>query len=236
MRKIMMVMAGALLLSGCSDNQVILPKENSVENSLESATTAPDLLLAENKNDQVAIYGRAQGDVFSSLTVQIDQASQTYSWSNVSNPSFYPVIYRGSLGTEGKDMIVIVLTKGTGTGIHESEVHVLRPDFTEIPVIDPREFVLKEIQLELHREKALRHYTLKVNEREYSYDIDDRDSSDWFEQPSVQNIIRYDVRDQELVAELPIQIAIGQYLGNAIVKYRLVNGELRPSTVELSVE
>ncbi|MGR6541629.1 hypothetical protein [Paenibacillus tundrae] len=56
MRKIMMVMVGALLLSGCSDNQVILPKGNSVENSLESATTIPDLLLAENKNDQVAIW------------------------------------------------------------------------------------------------------------------------------------------------------------------------------------
>lgn len=232
----MMVMTGALLLSGCSDDQIILPKGNSVENSLESATTVSELLLTENKNDQVAIYGRAQGDVFSSLTVQIDQAAQTYSWSNVSNLSFYPVIYRGSLGAEGEDLIVIVLTKGTGTGVHESEVHVLRPDFTEIPVIDPREFVLKEVQLELHREQGLRHYTLKVNEREYSYDIDDRDSSDWFEQPSVQNIIRYDVQDQGLVAELPIQIAIGQYLGNAIVEYRLVNGELRPSTMELSVE
>lgn len=229
-----MVMTGALLFSGCSDNQVILPKANSVENSLELATTVPDLLLTENKNDQVAIYGRAQGDVFSSLTVQIDKATQTYSWSNVSNPSFYPVIYRGSLGTEGENLIVVVLTKGAGTGIHESEVHVLRPDFTEIPVVDPIEFAMNQMKLELYTEQGLRHYTITANEHEYSYEFNDRDSSDWFDQPNVQHIVRYDVQNHELVAELPIQISLGHYLGNAIVKYRLHNGELQPSTFELS--
>lgn len=56
----------------------------------------------------------------------------------MTNPSFYPQLSVIDLDADGEDEMVIVLTKATGTGVHDSEVHVLKSDFTEITVSDPK--------------------------------------------------------------------------------------------------
>ncbi|WP_169834377.1 hypothetical protein [Paenibacillus donghaensis] len=54
------------------------------------------------------------------------------------NPSFYPEIALGNLDGKGEDEFVLILTTGTGTGVHESEVHVLTREMAEIPVVASR--------------------------------------------------------------------------------------------------
>ncbi|MEK3778722.1 hypothetical protein MHB85_30015 [Paenibacillus sp. FSL K6-4396] len=54
---------------------------------------------------------------------------------NVANPSFYPQISVVDLDADGEDEVVVVLIQGTGSGVHDSKVHVLRTDFIEISVL-----------------------------------------------------------------------------------------------------
>ncbi|WP_336766134.1 hypothetical protein [Paenibacillus sp. USHLN196] len=245
MKKIIIVtMVGAILLSGCgANNQSSSPAkidENaSTESASTPATSIPNILLSETSDKKIAVYGvqeKAQEDLFSSLDVVINGESKTFNWKNVSNPSFYPQISVIDLDADGEHEIVIVLTKATGTGIHDSEVHVLKSDFTEISVSDPKEFVLNNIKVDLKKEKETRQYTVSVDGKEYSFEFSESDSSDWFEQPTVQNIVRFGIKDNQLIAELPIQISTGNYLGDAIVRYAFVNGKLEPSKIEITKE
>lgn len=134
----------------------------------------------------------------------INGETKTFNWINVTNPSFYPQISVIDLDSDGENEIVIVLTKATGIGIHNSEVHVLKSDFTELSVSDPKEFVLNNIKVDLKKVKETRQYTVSV--------------------------------DGKLIAELPIQISIGHYLGDAIVRYAFVNGRIEPSKIEFTKE
>ncbi|PWW38089.1 MULTISPECIES: hypothetical protein [Paenibacillus] len=245
MKKIIIVtLVGAILLSGCGmNNQSSSPakidKNASKENTTTPATSTPNTLLSETSDKKIAIYGvqdKAQKDMFSSLDVVINGETKTFNWINVTNPSFYPQISVVDLNADGKDEIVIVLTKGTGTGVHDSEVHVLKSDFTEISVSDPRKFVLSNIKVDLKTDKGIRKYTLSVDGQEHLFEFSESDSNDWFEQPTVQNILKFGIKDNQLIAELPIQISTGNYLGDAIVRFAFVNGKLEPSKIEITKE
>lgn len=155
LRKIMIVtMVGAILLSGCgANNQSSSPKKID-GNASTPVTSIPNTLLSGTSDKKIAIYGvqeKAQKDIFSSLDVVINGETKTFNWINITNPSFYPQISVIELDADGEDEIVIVLTKGAGTGVHDSEVHVLKSDFTEISVSDPREFVLSHLKVNLKK-------------------------------------------------------------------------------------
>lgn len=245
MKKIIIVtLVGAILISGCgainqSSSPAKIDTNVSKENATTSATSTPNKLLTETSDKKIAIYGVQeieQKDMFSSLNVVINGEAKTFHWNNVTNPSFYPQISVVDLNADGKDEIVIVLTKGTGTGVHDSEVHVLESDFSEILVSDPRKFVLSNIKVYLKTDRDIRKYTLSVDGQEYLFEFSESDSNDWFEQPTVQNILRFGLKDNQLIAEIPIQISTGNYLGDAIVRYAFVNGKLEPSKIEISKE
>lgn len=102
--------------------------------------------------------------------------------------------------------------------------------------MDAKEFVQNNIKVDLKTDKDIRQYTVSVDGQKYSFEFSESDSSEWFEQPTVQNIIRYGIKDNDLIAELPIQISAGNYLGDAIVRYALVDGKLEPSKIEISKE
>jgi len=245
LKKISIVtMVGAILLCGCGANNQTSSPANTYEaasglNATPPATSTPNSLLSETSDQKIAIYGvqdKAQKDMFSSLDVVINGETKTFNWINVKNPSFYPQISVIDLDADGEDEIVIVLTKGTGTGVHDSEVHVLKSDFTEISVSDPKEFVLSNIKVDLETVKEVRKYTVSLDKQEYSSEFNESDSNDWFEQPTVQNILRFSLKDNQLIAELPIQISAGHYLGDAIVRYVFVNGKFEPSKIEIAKE
>lgn len=243
LKKIIIVaMLGVILLSGCGANdQSLSPPQIEESTPKESITTldtsTPNILLSETSDRKIAIYGvqdRAQKDIFSSLDVVINGATKRFTWNNVTNPSFYPQLSVIDLDADGEDEMVIVLTKATGTGVHDSEVHVLKSDFTEITVSDPKKYVLSHIKVDLKADKEIRQYTVSVDGRKHSFEFSENDSNDWFEQPTVQNILRFEIKDSHLIAELPIQISTGHYLGEAIVRYALINGRFEPSEIEMT--
>jgi len=241
-KKFIVTMVGTLLLSGCGvNNQSTSPAKVHENKSKESVSTSvestPKTLLSETSDKKIAVYGvQEKGDFFSSLDVAINGETKTFDWSNVTNSAFYPQISVIDLNEDGENEIVIILTKGTGTGIHDSEVHVLKTDFTEIPVTDPKDFVKNNIKVDLKTDKDIWQYTVSADGHKYSFEFSESDSSEWFEQPTVQNILRYVTKDNELISELPIQISVGNYLGDAIVTYAMVNGKLEPSQIEVLKE
>ncbi|CAI6080574.1 hypothetical protein PAECIP112173_02932 [Paenibacillus sp. JJ-100] len=242
MKKIIIgTMIGAMLLSGCgANNSSIRPAKVEENKSPERMdATAPDILLSESSNKKAAVYGvQEEGDLFSRLAVVIDGERRVFQWSNVTNPSFYPQISVVDLNEEGKEEVVIVLTKGTGTGIRDSEVHVLQTDFTEIPVSNPIKFVQDHIQIDLKtdKEKEVREYTVMDNTQKHVFKFNESDANQWYDQPTFRNILRFGTRDQGLMAEIPIQISEGNYLGDAVVRYELVDGKLEPSELRITKE
>lgn len=244
-RIITAAITSVILLSGCSNQQMLnldnrIPKiaGEPAETDFSASDTAPkpNLLLSETPDKKVAIYGNevTQSDIFKTLTIHIDGESKTFDWVNVKNPSFYPQIFLVDLNADGEKEIAVVLTTGLGTGILESEVRVLTHDFMEIPIGDPREFVMQRLKVDVVTENEVRKYEASYNGRKYSNEFQESDTSEWFEVPTVKNILRFGVQNDKLTADLPVQIGMGVFLGVATVKYEFIDGKLKPSELDIT--
>ncbi|WP_435924656.1 hypothetical protein [Paenibacillus sp. DYY-L-2] len=231
-----------ILLSGCV-NQQMLNLDNRItgepaETDFSKSDTAPkpSLLLSETPDKKVAIYGNegTQSDIFKTLTIHFDGEAKDYDWINVTNPSFYPQIFLVDLNADGEKEIAVVLTTGSGTGIFESEVHILTHHFAEIPIDDPREFVMKKLKVDVVTDHEIRKYEASYDGRKYSNVFQDNDTSEWFEVPTVKNILRFGIQNDKLIADLPVQIGMGVFLGVATVKYEFTDGKLKPSELDIT--
>ncbi|MCP1423735.1 hypothetical protein NST33_30115 [Paenibacillus sp. FSL L8-0435] len=76
-----------------------------------------------------------EGEAAKIQQIVINGETKTFKWGNVANPSFYPQISVVDLDADGEDEVVIVLIQGTGSGVHDSKVRMLRTDFIEISAL-----------------------------------------------------------------------------------------------------
>ena len=68
---------------------------------------------------------------------------------NVTNPSYAPQIFYENINNDEKKELIIILTKGYGTGVLDQEVKVFHEDnhrFSEELVYKPMDIVSKNIQ------------------------------------------------------------------------------------------
>ena len=69
-------------------------------------------------------------------------------WMNVTNPSYAPQVYYEDINKDEKKELIIILTKGYGTGLLDQEVivfHIDNNQFGEVLVDNPMAIVNKDI-------------------------------------------------------------------------------------------
>ncbi|MFD1956899.1 hypothetical protein ACFSL6_22660 [Paenibacillus thailandensis] len=79
---------------------------------------------------------------FDTITVKAGALSRTFDWQNVDNPAYSPAVHIADVNGDNREEAVILLTTGTGTGVHIEELHVLSlEDLTELEAEDPVRYV-----------------------------------------------------------------------------------------------
>ncbi|MEK5056829.1 hypothetical protein ACFSVM_09660 [Paenibacillus shunpengii] len=237
MKKIFLVFTlGAVLLSGCakeaeeSNSQVSTSEIEQTETATEKEITENKELLSQDETEGIVVNGiNKEGDIFSSINVEINGRNKTFNWTNITNPSFYPQIFVGNVDVDKEDEVIIVLTTGEGIGIRESNIHVLKRDFSEIEVTDPLDKLKDVVKWNLKKGDSTRDYSISILGKGKAFIFNESDVVSWFDEPVMGNIIRYGFLDNRIVAEIPIQVSPGTFIGYVIVKFSLDEGKLSPT-------
>lgn len=174
--------------------------------------------------DDIVITGM-EGDngVYEQLQITTDRFSRALEGYNVTNPSYVPEIHTVDLNEDGTKEIVIILTKGYGTGVYISELHLINGESgSNIPVEDAIIAIKKQftgnvtskgIELGINGHKSLITNDKLSTEREH-----------WFEEPVIGNIIHYYVEDNIIKASAAVQISPVDFIGEFEIEYVLKNG------------
>ncbi|NUU78065.1 hypothetical protein [Paenibacillus xylanilyticus] len=169
--------------------------------------------------------------MYSGITVSWNNRTKSFPWENISEPAFYPEVATSNIDGKGQDEAIIILTTGKGIGARASAVHVIKDDWTEIPVGDAVTKAKNALASMYKEHTATVEYTMNIAGNEYVYSYPIEDAEMWFKQAVVGNILRYRVQDNKLIAEIPVQVSPGTYTGTIEVEFREYNGELIPSEV-----
>ncbi|MCO0600446.1 hypothetical protein NGI46_24175 [Peribacillus butanolivorans] len=89
---------------------------------IKGATIPGNTVIAKS----ITVYAKMMGSLYRDF--KIDFKGKVYSrpfWINDINPSYAPQIYYEDINKDEKKELIIILTKGYGTGVLEEEVYVL---------------------------------------------------------------------------------------------------------------
>jgi hypothetical protein len=137
-------------------------------------------------------------------------------WMNVSNPTYAPEIHYGDINGDKKKELIIILTKGYGTGVLEQEVAVFLvkgQQLREVLVDNPMAIVNKNIKSSLTKNKAV----ITIGQK--SYQIDVKKLNLLPDTINFGSIIKYEVRDHKLNAVLYPQLSPSAFSGSIIIEY-----------------
>lgn len=151
-------------------------------------------------------------DMIRSLRVQYKDKERIFQdWGNVNNDSYYPEA--GLLTTlDGEeDVLAVIMTTGYGTGVHESELRLLRSDFTEVKAADPVLTAESKLQADVKTEAGKRFLRLTLDDVTRTFEYNENEAGIWQGKPALGSIVNYSVEGNTLYASIPIQVWQGEF-------------------------
>jgi hypothetical protein len=104
--------------------------------ALGTEQAAETVQLAALRDIYLTAESMPKGDLLEGITVTSGDRSRQFDWATVANPTYSPRLYAANLNTDANDEIIVILSKGTGTGVLEEDIHVLDAMLNEILVED----------------------------------------------------------------------------------------------------
>ena len=202
--------------------------------------------IAKSDNGDIILYATKMNvnDIYTDF--KIDFKGIIYSrpfWINTTNPTWFPEIISEDINQDGTKELIIMLTRGTGTGIIEREVHVFNiqnqqlgklhyEGLVEVLVDDPIAIVLKNVKTDISSNKA----TVIIGDKKYTIDIKSLGI-----QPEVLfsdiyfgNIINFEIIDNQLVAKVGGIISPSGYIGSNQITYMFKDKMYQAKSIEFN--
>lgn len=194
------------------------------------ATTNDYDEIAKSDKVGVTIYAKKMNGLYTDFKIDFQGSlfSKPY-WINTTSPTWSPEIIYEDISQDGKKELVIILTKGTGTGVLEREVHVFQMQQrksektqsvmpVEVPVDDPIAILLKNVKTEITPNKAI----VSIGDKKYTIDIKPLgiQPEHLFDDIYFGNLINFEIKNNQLIAKLGGQISpVGGYVGDIQITY-----------------
>ena len=201
-----------------------------------------DEITKSDKAD-VTLYAKKMDGVYIDFKIDFHGHVLTRPyWMNTTNPTWLPEIIYKDINKDGKNELIIILTKGTGIGIVEREVHVFHiqskkigNELVEVPVEvlvdDPIAIVLKNVKTKLLPHKAI----ITIGKKKYAIDTQSLkiDPEHLFPDIYFGNIINFEINNHQLIAKIGAQIShVGGSIGDIQITYMFKDKMYQAKSIE----
>ncbi|WP_336773203.1 hypothetical protein [Paenibacillus sp. MMO-58] len=205
MKQMILAAAFVTLLSGCGSNNGDHAQKvrYSIGDQEVMLTGLQDITLSGQKEEN---------GLFNEISVSTLTVSKSFTWSNVTNPAYYPAIEVADLNEDGDNEIIIVLTKGYGTGVNAQELHILNEDdLSELTVENPLYYIIKHSHSSIQSIGDKVRVTIEVDGQTYYKDYAKSIAGTWNDKIEFGNVLNYAVLDNKLVALVPGNLSPAEY-------------------------
>lgn len=176
------------------------------------------ILAAKSQDQRIALYGSEKNGEYEKFVLQANGISKKLDWTSTSNPTYAPQIYIQDVNSDKRDEIVVILTKGYGTGTMITEPHILDAEtLEEYYIEDLTPILLKNVKSTISESGV----SIKVKGKETTVPSDqiEADKDNWFDSVSFMNSYSYDLVNGKLQAQLAAQVSPTDFIGELVVTF-----------------
>lgn len=201
---------------------------NKAEATIEDYT-----VISKSDKDDITIYAKKMGELYRDF--KIDFKGETYFrpyWMNDTNITYAPKIIYEDINKDSKKELIIILTKGYGTGILDQDVYVYNytNGLVDVLVDNPLAIIYKNAKTNLSTENA----EIRVGDKVHKVDITPLQikSTNLFEDIAFGGVIKYEVIDHQLIATISGQISPASFVGEIVITYEYRDNMYQAKSIE----
>lgn len=190
-------------------------------------------LVAELKDKGIYLYydKKSDPDMFKGFYLKYNNIVKYFDWESIDKTGFYPTI---SLIQD--KYIAIICTIGEGSELNKQEMHLVNINsLAEVKYQDPLDIIRKLVATKIEIPSVY----IKINNDEWrKSNLNLKNSSNYFETVSYENIITYEIRDNSFVVNAKAQVSPSLFIGKFVIEYIFDDEkeEFIPSTIKFNFE
>jgi len=166
--------------------------------------------------------------MYDGFILEVKGKRQYFDWKNVSNPTFAPQLLFNDINQDGEKELIIILTTGTGTGVHHEAIHVINPGtFAETDVEDPADIVKQNVNTKMEVDGDNVDIQIITGDEKTMIRKEKGDAGLWFDNVGFQNAYHYKVINNELLVSIGAQVSPGMFAGEIQAAYIFVDGKYK---------
>ncbi|PKG25249.1 hypothetical protein [Niallia nealsonii] len=187
-------------------------------------------VVAQSNKENITLYAKELDGLYRDFKIKFKWGilSRPF-WINDTSPTWSPKIIYENINQCDKQELIIILTKGYGTGVLEQEAHIFHIEKKEIgkAIVDvpvevlidnPLAIIMKNVRTQLTPDKA----KISIGDKHFTVDIKPLgiQSEHLFRDISFNNIIKFEIKDNQFIAKIGGQISpVGGFIGEVVIVY-----------------
>ncbi|GKU82934.1 hypothetical protein [Niallia sp. NCCP-28] len=200
-------------------------------------------VVAKSNKKNITLYAKELDALYRDFKIEFKGGiiSRPF-WVNATSPTWSPKIIYEDINQYDEKELIIILTKGYGTGILEQEAHIFHiekkkigKEIVDVPVevlVDnPLAIVMKHVKTQLTPDKAKisiggKHFTVAIKTLGIK-------PEHLFSNISFSNIIKFEISDNQFIAKIGGRISpIGGFIGEVVIVYEYRDNIYQAKSIE----
>jgi hypothetical protein len=214
-----------------SENTLKVSKNYNIKNSSFQPELPGYQLIISNPAKGVFVYGKKLDSqpYFEQVLIKTKTAEKLFNWkASTKNPRLMFANITGS----GVEYEVIIFVTGYGTGLLDSEIHVLDSTLTkEIPVEKPEVAAQRLIKSRIEGQEIV--FSAGGKEYRVSPRVGSGGISQEYRNLQYGSVVNYNVANNKIYATVSVQTNPSYFLGEFTLVYSYLGGKLVPQVVNL---
>ncbi len=213
--------------------------KSELDNEISRQNQSNEKVVGKLPEAKIALFANESEGYLQKFRLEVNGVTQHFPfWINVSNEAYWPQLIYKDINQDGENELIVILTRGYGTGVVNQEVHVLHKTETnfgnvyrEILVDNPMAILLKNVKTELTKSHAL--ITIGHHKTEIEIDKLGIEPRKFFSDITTANLLRFEVIENKLMAIIGAQVSpVGGYIGSFHITYEYKNDLYEAKKIE----
>jgi hypothetical protein len=173
-------------------------------------------IIASIPEENIYLYAKENMERhrrYEDFTLVWGNQKKYFDWIN--EHLFKPELFLSDIDNDGKKELIIVLTQGHGTGILDTEPHVIEPEtLKDVHIESPISIYLKNVRTAITPKGA----EIIIKNKKSVVKLKS-EKKNWFKDVGYGAMITWKVEDNHLVAGVSLQVSPSEFIGSVKITY-----------------
>ncbi|NTU24325.1 hypothetical protein HPY28_28830 [Brevibacillus sp. HB1.2] len=193
-------------------------------------------MIASIPEEEIYVYALNKNEnMYKDLIVSINGVKKVFDWETIAKIEDLPQLHYLDLNNDQKKELVIILSKGHGTGFSNKTIHIVNPEnFTEYHIENPLDIIKNNVTTKIISDTEV---DIKIGETISNIKLKDipfklsKLIPEKISEISYGNLIYYEISNHTIKAIIGVEGDYLKYVGDITIEYDFKDGKFKMKNI-----